>query len=147
MEQTEIPDIQALEDFARSLVEKLGEMKKAQATVVALYGDLGVGKTAFIKAVAKTLGVKEDVTSPTFVIEKIYKLVPDKIFAHLVHVDAYRLESERELSMLGWDDIVKNPKNLICVEWADKVESLIPQNATRLRLEILQGEKREATFL
>ncbi|MBL7045982.1 MAG: tRNA (adenosine(37)-N6)-threonylcarbamoyltransferase complex ATPase subunit type 1 TsaE [Parcubacteria group bacterium] len=117
---------------------------KDEATVVALYGDLGSGKTTFVKAVAGELGVEQTVTSPTFVLEKIYKL-EGKRFEHLIHIDAYRLDSKEELLALGWDSIVRNPKNLIFVEWADKVEEIIPESAKRLTFENVDEDTRRIT--
>src|ERR1700733_3565857 len=70
-----------------------------KACVVGLYGDLGSGKTTFTQAVAKILGITEVVNSPTFVIEKIYKLEHER-FEHLIHIDAYRLEKSSELEKL-----------------------------------------------
>ena len=95
------------------------------ATVIGLFGDLGSGKTTFTQALARELGVTEDVTSPTFVIEKIYFLKDNQkpaenslrltktnhsenippIFEKLIHIDAYRLESGAELANLGFAEM------------------------------------------
>jgi len=110
------------------------------ATVVGLYGDLGAGKTTFTKALAEVLGVEGVVTSPTFVLEKIYTLSNKKLnqkFSHLIHIDAYRLESSDELKQLGWDTIVSDPKNLIVIEWADKVEGLLPEHTRKIFFEVV----------
>ena len=106
------------------------------ATVVGLYGDLGAGKTTFTKALAEALGVVGTVTSPTFVIEKIYTL-EGQDFSHLIHIDAYRLESSDELKKLGWDTIVGDPGNLIVVEWADKVEELLPEHTRKIHFKVV----------
>src|SRR3989344_4690866 len=87
------------QDFLNAL--KLG----TGATVVALQGDLGAGKTAFAQEVGKILGVAENMHSPTFVIEKIYQ-IDFKHFKRLIHIDAYRLEKESELLHLGWQDLI-----------------------------------------
>ena len=97
------------------------------AIVVGLYGDLGAGKTAFAKAVAKALGVEEVITSPTFVIEKIYDL-QNKKFTHLIHIDAYRLEREQELVSLGWNEILKDKGSIILIEWPEKVAGIMPKH-------------------
>lgn len=103
------------------------------ARVIALSGDLGAGKTAFAQVVARELGVTEAVTSPTFIIERVYKLgEKGRGFVRLIHIDAYRLENEGELEALGWKEILENPENLILIEWSERVPSLIPQDATRL---------------
>jgi tRNA threonylcarbamoyladenosine biosynthesis protein TsaE len=108
------------------------------ATVVALSGELGAGKTTFVQAIARELGIDRVVASPTFVIEKIYTL-PHKTsrgFARLVHIDAYRLRFVKELAVLGWGELVQAPGNLILVEWPEKVASLIPPSAIRVRIDI-----------
>src|SRR5579863_2270406 len=76
--------------------------KQSDATLVTLSGELGAGKTAFVKAAAKALGVEEVVNSPTFVLEKIYALPAGGAFRRLIHMDAYRLESGAELAPLGF---------------------------------------------
>lgn len=124
------------QDFVASVSNK---PTQSGATVVALKGDLGAGKTAFVKAVAKALGIEETVTSPTFVIEKIYKLgktspnsQQSPSFEHLIHIDAYRLEGGQELKKLGWQETVSNPKNIIFIEWPEKVADIIPVDAIKL---------------
>jgi tRNA threonylcarbamoyladenosine biosynthesis protein TsaE len=106
-----------------------------QALVVGLSGHLGAGKTAFTKSVAKILGVAEEVTSPTFVIMKIYMLndrdpmINDQKNAapfgfpwkRLVHIDAYRLERREELDALDWEKLVADKGNLILIEWPENV--------------------------
>ena len=98
-----------------------------RATVVGLYGDLGAGKTTFTQAVAQVLGVNENVVSPTFVIMKIYDLSGQK-WNHLIHIDAYRLEKSSELTHLGWNDLISDPKNLILIEWPGRVADVMPDH-------------------
>lgn len=110
-----------------------------RATVVALSGDLGAGKTTFVQAVAKTLGIEENATSPTFVIQKTYRLpaeVRPPSFRRLVHIDAYRLENARELEILGFEELLRDPQNLILIEWPEKVAGLIPKDAVNIRFDI-----------
>ncbi|MSU45131.1 MAG: tRNA (adenosine(37)-N6)-threonylcarbamoyltransferase complex ATPase subunit type 1 TsaE [Candidatus Zambryskibacteria bacterium] len=101
--------------------------KNDSAVVVGLYGNLGAGKTAFTKCVASSLGVPDSITSPTFVIEKIYVLKNQK-FTHLIHIDAYRLEKAEELLHLGWKEIISDPKNLILIEWPENVADIMPEH-------------------
>ncbi|OGG40849.1 tRNA (adenosine(37)-N6)-threonylcarbamoyltransferase complex ATPase subunit type 1 TsaE [Candidatus Kaiserbacteria bacterium GWA2_50_9] len=108
------------------------------ATLVTLSGELGAGKTAFTKAVAKALGVDETVTSPTFVLEKIYKLGSRASkFERLVHIDAYRLEKGSDLAPLGFDELMKDSGNLVMLEWPEKVEEALPTPAIKISLAIL----------
>src|SRR3989344_5756853 len=97
----------------------------SKATVIGLYGNLGSGKTTFVQGLARALGISEIVTSPTFVIEKIYKLPTDSQFDHLIHIDCYRLEKESELEVLGFNNILNNPRNLIVIEWPEKVKEIM----------------------
>lgn len=123
--------IQETSDFAAKVLEEISSQTPgAGATVLSLSGELGSGKTAFVKALAAHLGLNEEITSPTFVIEKIYRLgVPSTRFKKLIHIDAYRLEGGKELEKIGWKDIVSNPANLICIEWPEKVADVIPSHA------------------
>ena len=104
---------------------------QGEATIIALSGDLGAGKTAFTKGFAKALGIEEVVTSPTFILEKIYSLSRGP-FKRFVHIDAYRLESSQELAALGWDELCEDPENLIVIEWPEKVDGGIPHHAMRI---------------
>ncbi|MCI0619657.1 tRNA (adenosine(37)-N6)-threonylcarbamoyltransferase complex ATPase subunit type 1 TsaE [Candidatus Wolfebacteria bacterium] len=104
---------------------------KERATIVELRGELGSGKTTFVKAVAEALGVKDTVTSPTFVIEKVYK-VSHPHFTNLVHIDAYRLESGNELRALGFPTLTQDPHNLILIEWPERVADILPENTPTL---------------
>ncbi len=94
------------------------------ATIVALQGDLGAGKTTFTQALARHLGVGDTVTSPTFVIEKVYDLPRREQFDRLIHIDSYRLNQEAELVHLGWPELISEPRNLIVIEWPENVGTL-----------------------
>lgn len=112
-------------------VQVIAKPKDNGATVLALHGDLGVGKTTFTQTLARALGVTEPVTSPTFVIMKGYAL-EDQAFSKLVHIDAYRIESPNELSVLGFASLVETPQTLVIIEWAEKVAALLPQGTHHL---------------
>src|SRR5437870_249849 len=103
-----------------------------KAEIIALQGELGSGKTHFAQHFGKILGVSEDMQSPTFVIMKSYA-IDWKGFKKLIHIDAYRLEHENELLHLGWDELIDDPKNLILIEWPERVENLIPKEAKRIK--------------
>ena len=117
-------------ELARNLVLSL-EPRNSEARVLALEGDLGSGKTAFTQELGKTLGITEHMQSPTFVIEKIYELVGSK-WTHLVHIDAYRLKNEEELLALGFKKQLENKHNLIVIEWASRVENILPKSAIHI---------------
>lgn len=113
-----------------------------QAFIVALTGDLGSGKTTFIQGLAQELGVKENILSPTFVIQKDFSLSLNN-FKNLYHIDAYRLKNPQELLDLGFADLIKNPENLITIEWADKIKKILPKNILWIGLENLGKNKRK----
>ena len=109
-----------------------------EALLVGLSGHLGAGKTAFVKAVAQHLGVTEDVTSPTFVIMKMYP-VTHPYWHRLVHIDAYRLERREELEALRWEQLIADPHNLILCEWPENVGLKDFEPSAHLSLEIKEG--------
>lgn len=99
-------------------------------TSLALYGDLGVGKTTLVKGIAKGLNIKKNITSPTFNLFSIYK--GDK---RLIHLDAYRLSPEQSIENLMIEDFLCSP--FLCViEWPDNVPELIDENTLKLQLSI-----------
>ncbi len=123
------------------------------SNIIALSGDLGAGKTTLTQEIARELGVKENVISPTFVIMKTYELnaknFPKEMrgnFSHLIHIDAYRLNSHKELLTLGWQETISNPKNLILIEWPERVEEIIPKNSHKIYLSHKNEEEREISF-
>lgn len=132
--------------LAANFIEKLLQSpKKSGATVVLLEGNLGAGKTAFVKAVAERLGVAEAVTSPTFIIQKAYTL-KNEVFHTLIHIDAYRFDEAVEAHILELETLFKNPHYLIFIEWPENIAPLLPQDAYRIRFVFLDENKREITF-
>lgn len=91
------------------------------AVVLALKGNLGAGKTTFVQGFAKGLGVRGKILSPTFNIMKRFK-INNSIFENFYHIDCYRLESKKDLEQLGFREIVLNPKNIIAIEWPEKIK-------------------------
>lgn len=133
-----------LEAEAARLAASL-QPREGDATVIALMGDLGSGKTTFAQAFAKALGVEANVTSPTFVIAKRYPL-KDQAFGSLLHIDAYRLEGPDDLEKLGFAEMLADPANLIVIEWADKVGALLPEDTTRISLAFLDEKTRTILY-
>ncbi len=104
-------------------------------STLALHGDLGVGKTTFVQGLAIGLGVTEPVTSPTFNIFTLHRGAPRT----LVHMDAYRLESDRQFDALMLEDFLVSPWCL-AVEWPEKIAAWIPANALHLDLGITPAQ-------
>jgi tRNA threonylcarbamoyladenosine biosynthesis protein TsaE len=118
--------------------------RESSATVVALSGDLGAGKTTFVQTVARSLGVVEPVRSPTFIIMQIFE-IPGGAFRKLIHIDAYRLKSLHELEVLGWKEIVADPANLIFIEWPEQVPGALGETAQKVTLSG-DGDVRRITY-
>jgi tRNA threonylcarbamoyladenosine biosynthesis protein TsaE len=140
-ERRKTAGVEELSSYAAEFLSTLSRGVRAQ--IVTLSGDLGAGKTVFAKSIAHTLGVEEMVTSPTFVIENIYRLT-GKPWERFIHIDAYRLKNGDELRALGWDEIIADPANLIILEWPELVGEIIPEHAVSLRFDI-DGEERIIT--
>lgn len=138
-----LKDLHELDDFAKEYIATISPHSE-HATLITLSGDLGAGKTAFTKALAKTLGVDEHITSPTFVLAKNYALT-NQPFEKLVHIDAYRLEQGEDLRPIDFEEILKDPKNLIALEWPERVESAIPEWAHTMKISI-EGDARKFTY-
>lgn len=107
----------------RRLAERIAKNLRG-GEILALVGDLGAGKTTFTQGLAKALGVKTMVNSPTFVVMKLYKTKHSRI-KNLVHIDAYRLGNETALTAIGWADF-QDAQSVVVVEWADKTAKLLP---------------------
>ena len=117
---------------------KLGE-RLAPGMVVAMYGGLGAGKTAFVRGLAEGLGVSGDVSSPTFTIVNEYD-GPIPLF----HFDMYRLETADELFDIGWDDYLDRG-GVCAVEWSENVPGAFPRGTITVSIENHGGDKRTLT--
>lgn len=135
----EIKSLAEMDSFAKEILNSLAVGDSA--VVLALHGNLGAGKTAFTKSLAKALGIVEVVNSPTFVIMKMFD-ISNISFKKLIHIDAYRIESDRELEVLGWRDLINDPHNLIVIEWPEKISNLIPKSAIRINFEFVDEATR-----
>lgn len=134
-----------LSAVVETLLHRLEHSAPEGAAVLALYGDLGAGKTALTKMMATTLGASEPVTSPTFVIMKEYEVTHEQ-FDYLVHIDAYRLDTSDELRVLNIDHVLATGRTLVIIEWADKVQALLPAHTVHARMEIVAGDERQITI-
>lgn len=138
--------IEHIKEIASFLLEETHKKELEEATVLAFSGELGSGKTTLTQEIARQLGVKEKLVSPTFVIMKKYK-VKDKKFKNLIHIDAYRLDKGEDLEKIGWEKIVKNKENLIIIEWPERVRECIDKNALKVFLEHKDKDKRKIKIL
>lgn len=134
-----------LPEIAKAILTTAHKSHKIGATMITLSGELGAGKTTLTQEIARQLGVKEQITSPTFVLIKTYKLEASH-WQLLVHIDAYRIEKNSELEKLGWDEIISDQNNLIIIEWPEQVPDLIPENALRILLTHKKADTREISW-
>ena len=135
-----------MQEYTSNNIEQTGQVAQEIAKtlqggeVLALSGNLGAGKTIFVKALAKAMGVEENITSPTFVLMKVYDLEVGKI-NKLVHVDCYRLEGREDLADIGLSDYLAFDNSVVVIEWADKIIDL-PNNTIKIKIENLGGDQR-----
>jgi len=132
----------------RILAEEIvrGRPRERQALVIALEGELGSGKTAFVQGLARGLGVKEKITSPTFVIFKKFKLKQAGFFEYLYHIDCYRLSSADDLVDLDFKEIINQPTNLVVIEWAEKIKKILPAKVSWFKFEYLTEDERKIVY-
>lgn len=123
--------------------------------IFCLFGELGSGKTTFVQGVAKTLGVKEHITSPTFVILKQYKVnftppisggARKQKMINLIHIDCYRLSKLEDAQGLGLEDIFENFENLVFIEWPERILDILPKKRINITFKHLGRDKRRITF-
>ncbi len=128
------------EAFARELSDET-----SVCNVVSLEGELGAGKTTFMKGFARGLGIKQSITSPTFIIFRAFDLKKN-VFKRLYHFDLYRLKSYEDLGVLGFKEIIADPQNLVLIEWGDMIFEHLPQNTVRIMFKGVSEHVREITI-
>ncbi|MDI6882931.1 MAG: tRNA (adenosine(37)-N6)-threonylcarbamoyltransferase complex ATPase subunit type 1 TsaE [Patescibacteria group bacterium] len=145
--------------FAKGILKNLPREK---ALILALSGDLGGGKTTFLQGFAKGLEIKSKITSPTFVIIKRFQVSPKHPglfgkragataqagyrFQYFYHIDCYRIKKPKEILTLGFKEIITDPKNIVAIEWAEKIKKILPKETLWLKFEFKSKNKRRITF-
>ena len=125
---------------SEALGERLARSLPAGGVVIALYGELGAGKTAFVRGMARGMGISCNVSSPTFTIVNEYR--GDR---ELIHFDMYRLSGSDELFEIGWEDYLA--RGSVCaVEWSENVEDAFYGDEIRVTIEKLSPEERRITI-
>lgn len=108
--------------FGYALAEKV-----KNGGVICLYGPLGAGKTTLVQGLARGLGIKRRITSPTFIIVRKY--------GRFWHVDLYRLNSPEEIEALGLREILADKENIVAIEWPEKIDKILPKGAIKVYLD------------
>lgn len=110
--------------------------------ILCLIGDLGGGKTYFTKGLARGLGIKKLITSPSFLLMKVYKIKKGEI-KNFCHVDVYRINNPKEIFDLGLKNFLNRQDTVVVIEWADKIKSILkPYKKIVLKLQFIDKNTR-----
>lgn len=131
-----VSSLEGLKDAAKQLIDFGGPEK-----IYLFYGDMGAGKTTFIKSLCASLGAREPVTSPTFSIVNEYEGEAAKIY----HFDFYRLKKQAEALDLGYEEYFYSG-NYCFIEWPEKIPDLLPEHYVRVDIRVLDNDQRLLTF-
>lgn len=133
------------EELAKKI---LSHRPESEAVLLSLEGELGGGKTTFLKGFARGLRIKQMIKSPTFVIMKKYLIAKNfSCFRRFYHFDCYRISQAEEILTLGWEKIIKDPENIVAVEWADKIKRILPEKYIQITFKILDKNKRKISII
>lgn len=120
--------------------EKESKAEPTKAIVIELIGDVGAGKTTFVRGLAKGLGIKSPITSPSFTISKSYALPNNK--GHLIHYDFYRL-TDPGLMVEDLTENLQNPSNIIVIEWGESISDFLPDDHATVKIDYSDNDTRE----
>lgn len=138
--------------IAADLAHKIIKTKKG--AVIALEGELGAGKTVFVKDFAKALGIKSKIKSPTFNLMKKYEIFPSgktqstktKLQTNskfLIHLDCYRVRNYRDLETLDLKSLFNSQENIILIEWAERVREILPKKHITVHIDHISRNERK----
>ena len=113
---------------------------------IGLIGNLGAGKTIFTKGLAAGLGIKKNITSPTFILMRVYSVKRHRIIKTLVHIDAYRIKSTRDLMAIGADEYFNRPDTITVIEWADRIKPILPKKTKFVKINLQKNNLRKIIF-
>jgi len=131
-----VKSVEKLGDAAVQLMQFAGDEK-----IFLFYGDMGAGKTTFIKSLCEYLGVGGPATSPTFSIVNEYQGATSKIY----HFDFYRLKKQDEALDMGYEEYFYSGDYCV-IEWPEKIAGLLPEHYIRIDIEVLSNTERQLTF-
>lgn len=121
------------EKLASSILKSKPEKR---SKIVSLEGDLGAGKTTFVQGFLRGAGYKGRITSPTFIIWKRFGIKNPK-YKNIYHVDAYRIKNARDLDVLGFKELLRDPQNIFVIEWAGNIKSILGKS---IRVKFFHGK-------
>jgi len=137
------------QSIAKEIIPELSGHK-----VIALFGDLGSGKTTFIQGLAKGLGITKKIISPTFIIMRTYNIPPllkervrNSFHSNFYHVDLYRIKSPHDIQDIGLLELIKEENGIFAIEWPEKIKHLLPHNTIKIYFEYLDENKRKITII
>jgi tRNA threonylcarbamoyladenosine biosynthesis protein TsaE len=139
-------------NVAQKILKNIISENSSGPVFVGLVGELGAGKTTFMKGVAEFFGVTQHVSSPTFVIQKIYEIGEDNRqkenhnFKKIIHMDLYRLEDEKSLPAIKWEEYKNDKSNILFVEWPNQIWKDFPEEMIEIKIEHEGGDKRKIIY-
>ncbi len=131
-----ISDLELIREAAREFIQHIGEHR-----VFAFYGEMGAGKTTFIKAICEELGVEDVITSPTFAIVNEYTSSDGPIY----HFDFYRIKKLEEVYDMGFEDYFYSGA-LCFIEWPELIEDVLPEDAVKVQIKEEEDGTRAILF-
>lgn len=137
-----ITNVLGLDDVVKYVCEKILTKKISSARVIGLYGNLGAGKTTFTQKLVATLGGKDLVVSPTFILERDYILSNNLDIKMLAHIDAYRFDTKDEAGVLKVPERLSDKTLLYVIEWPEKMGKYMPAH-TKIFFEHTGGDARK----
>ena len=135
MTQILITSLEQIQEAAKQFIHDMGNAK-----VFAFYGKMGAGKTTFIKAICKELGVEDIITSPTFAIVNEYTITNGQ-HPSIYHFDFYRIKKTEEVYDMGYEDYFYSG-GICFIEWPELIEELLPEDAVKVYIEELEDGSR-----
>lgn len=138
MKDIVIKGLDRIDDAAREFLEEIGNNK-----IIALYGSMGAGKTTFVTAICRVLGVEDVVNSPTFTIVNEYETQKGEA---VFHFDFYRIKSLREVEDLGFEEYVYSD-SLCLMEWPEMIEEMLPQETLKVSISEQEDGTRLIKFI
>ena len=131
--------------------DKIAQMivpRLKSGTIIALSGPLGAGKTTFVQILARTLGAKVNPRSPTFSLLRTYKLkAKSSKLVRLVHVDAYRIENEKDVRPLNLEEELKEPGTILSIEWPENIKNWLTHQSTPIIHLSIQLQKNNSRLI